>query len=559
MNTVFPVLGSLVLMALGYRFYSKYLAQKIYRLDDSNVTPSIAMEDGVDYVPTHRAIVFNHHFASIAGLSPILGPALAVIWGWFPTILWLVVGSVLMGAVHDMSSLVLSIRNEGRSIGQVANNLVGARARILFLMIIFFALALAMAVFVKVVSQLLQSSAENFQTYPGAVFPSGMLMIIALICGVLLRKKIIGLLPVSIIGTLLAFICIWIGTFLPIYVSYNTLLYGLLIYAFAASVLPVWILLQPRDFINAFALYIGMILLYLVVFMFQPHFVAPAINPNPDLPNMIPLLFVIVACGAISGFHSLVASGTTSKQISKETDARPIGYGAMLAEGALGIIAVVACTAGLNSEEQWLVYYQSWTSAQGLGANLSVFVQGSANLIGNLGIPVEFGATFIALVVVSFALTTLDSGTRILRYNVEEIADTFHLSFLKNRYGATLIAIAAIWYLAVSKWGTTLWVLFGTTNQLLAGLALLTATVYLVTNKRPSWVTSVPMVVMLIITFWALLLNLKSYIAKGEAPLIVVGAAIMLLSIGLIFEVILFFVKHHSGPKSTSAETEAVK
>ncbi|MBN2326393.1 MAG: carbon starvation protein A, partial [Candidatus Omnitrophica bacterium] len=544
-------------MALGYRFYSKYLAQKIYRLDDSHVTPSVAMEDGVDYVPTHRAIVFNHHFASIAGLSPILGPSLAVIWGWFPTILWLVVGSVLMGAVHDMSSLVLSLRNRGRSIGQVANNLVGNRARILFLLIIFFAITLAMAVFVKVVSQLLQSSADNFQTYPGAVFPSGMLMIIALACGVLLRKKVIGLLPVSIIGTFLTFLCIWIGTFLPIHISYETLLYSLLIYAFAASVLPVWMLLQPRDFINAFALYIGMILLYLSVFMFQPHFVAPAINVNPDLPSMIPLLFVVVACGAISGFHSLVASGTTSKQLSKETDARPVGYGAMLAEGALGVIAVVACTAGLNSKEQWLIHYQSWASAQGLGAKLSIFVQGAANLIANLGIPIEFAATFIALVVVSFALTTLDSGTRILRYNVEEISETFHLPFLKNRYLSSLIAVVAIGYLAVSKWGTTLWVLFGTTNQLLAGLALLTATVYLVANKRPSWATTVPMVVMLIITFWALLLNLKSYIAKGEAPLIIVGSAILLIAIGLIFEVILFFVKRGSGPKSMPAEAEA--
>ncbi len=557
MNSLIPVVASLVCLLLGYRFYSKYLAQKIFQLDDSKPTPAVTMEDGLDYLPTHKSIVFNHHFASIAGLSPMLGPALAVIWGWFPVVVWLVVGSILMGAVHDFSSLVLSIRNKGRSVGEVANNLLGKRARILFLLLIFFAVALAMGTFAKVIASLLQSEAEGFTTYPGATFPAAMLMIIAMTFGVLMRKKKVGLLMVSIVGTLLTLLCIWLGSYLPIPFTYTPLLYILLIYSFAASVLPVWLLLQPRDFINAFTLYIGMILMYVSIFIFQPTISAPAINTaSPDLPSMIPLLFVVVACGAISGFHSVVASGTTAKQLAKESDARPVAYGAMLAEGALGILAVIACTAAFSSNQEWLNHYASWNAASGLGPKLSVFVHGGGTFISWLGIPYEVSSTFVALVVVSFALTTLDSGTRILRYNVEEIGNAIHMPFLGNRYLSTSIAILAIGYLALSDIGKALWVLFGTTNQLLAGLVLLTATVYLVTMKRPSYVTAVPMVVMLILTIWALTKNLIQYISNGQNDLIIVGSAILLLAIALIVEVILFFIRHKSGGTPTAAETD---
>lgn len=629
MNSIYPMSGALVLMVLAYRFYARYLAVRVFQLDDSRPTPAVILEDGIDYVPTPKPVVFNHHFASIAGLSPILGPAVAVIWGWVPAMIWIVFGAILMGATHDIAALVLSIRNKGRSVGVVAHNLLGIRARILFLLIIFFAVALAMGAFTKVVALLLQKEATGFKTYPEAVFPAGMLMVIAMVCGVMMRRGILGLLPVSIIGTLLTFVCIWIGAFNPILISFQALIYILLVYVFAASVLPVWFLLQPRDFINAFTLYIGMILLYAAVFYFQPAIVAPAINPNPSLPNMIPLLFVVVACGAISGFHSVVASGTTGKQLAKESDARAVGYGAMLAESALGVIAVITCTAGLSSSQEWAAHYESWDKAGSLGAQLSVFVQGAANFISWLGVPLELAATFVSLVVVSFALTTLDTGTRILRYNVEEIGETFDdvtqglrarmettrqlflstvpyalwfvlwlgvpiyyglfkmlwpgvipcpwdivlavsiafvipfqiafiiaflvvfiipvsIVLLKNRFFSTAAAIGAIWYLAVSNMGTQLWVLFGTTNQLLAGLVLLTATVYLIANRRPSWVTAIPMLVMLVITLWAMTMNLSDYIDRGNTNLIVVGGCILALAIGLIFEAVIFFSNRRS-------------
>jgi carbon starvation protein len=557
MNSLIPVIVSFVCLLLGYRFYSKYLAQKIFCLDDSSPTPAVTMEDGLDYVPTHKAIVFNHHFASIAGLSPMLGPALAVIWGWFPVIAWLIIGSILMGAVHDLAALVLSIRNQGRSVGEVANNLLGKRARILFLLIIFFAVALAMGTFAKVIASLLQFEAEGFQTYPAASFPAAMLMVIAMVFGVLLRKKKVGLLMVSIMGTALTFLCIWLGTKFTIPLTYTPLIYLLLIYSFAASVLPVWLLLQPRDFINAFTLYIGMFVMYIAIFVFQPTITAPAINTtSQNLPHMIPLLFVVVACGAISGFHSVVASGTTAKQLAKESDARAVGYGAMLAEGALGVVAVIACTAAFSSSEEWFTHYASWNAASGLGATLSVFVHGGGTFISWLGVPYHISSTFVALVVVSFALTTLDSGTRILRYNIEELGNALHIPIIKNRFLSTSIAIVAIWYLATSSMGKSLWVLFGTTNQLLAGLVLLTATVYLVMNKKPTYVTAVPMVIMLVLTIWALSKNLIQYIAEGHRELIVVGSAILLLAIGLIVEVILFFIRHRSGGTPTAETSE---
>ncbi|MBD3265519.1 carbon starvation protein A [bacterium] len=556
MNALVPIIISFILMFLGYRFYSKYIADKVLCINDETPTPAVTYEDGMDYLPTHKSIVFNHHFASIAGLSPILGPALAVIWGWVPVVAWLVIGSILLGAVHDFCALVLSVRNKGKSIGEVADSVIGKRAKVLFLLIMFFAIALAMGAFTKVVASLLQHGADiGFKTYPAASFPAGMLMIIAMICGVLMRKKILGLLPVSIIGTFLTFVCIWLGQYIPIYIRYDIWIYILLVYAFIASVLPVWLLLQPRDFINAFALYIGMILMYSAAIAFSPKIVAPAINPNPTLPSMIPLLFITVACGAISGFHSLVASGTTAKQLAKESDARPVGYGAMLAEGALGIIAVMACCAGFATQEEWLTHYADWGAAKGLGPKLSVFVQGAANFVSWLGIPLELALTFVALIVVSFALTTLDSGTRILRYNTEELMDTFHLSFLKNRFLSSAVAIAAIWFLATQPIGKDLWLLFGTTNQLLAGLVLLTATVYLISNKRNSLVTAIPMLAMLAITLWALLLNLGSYISDERTTLIVVSSLILLIALGIVIEVILFFSKRNKqGPIEQDAQ-----
>ncbi len=573
MNALYPTILAFVCMFLGYRFYSKYIAEKVFILNDKNKTPAVTMQDGMDYVPTRRLVLFSHHFASIAGLSPIVGPAVAVIWGWFPAILWLVFGAVLMGAVHDFAALVISIRNKGRSIGDVCETLIGKRARIWFLFIIYIALALAMGAFTSIVGNLLQMESESvgFQTYPGAALPAVMLMIIAMIFGVLLRKKMITLLPVSIIGLGLTLIFIWLGTYFPINFSLNFWLYALLAYALSASVLPVWLLLQPRDYINTLSLYLGLIGLYLTVIFFAPTIVAPAVNSNSEIPSMFPLLFVTIACGAVSGFHSVVSSGTTAKQIEKETDARSVGYGAMIAECALGVMAVLACTAGVESLGAWEGHYSGWKSG-GLYGSISFFVMGAGNFINQIGIPLDIAATFVALLIVSFALTTLDSGTRLLRYNLEEIGATFNIPYFNNRYISSTLAVLTIAFFAMSSFGKSLWILFGTVNQLLAALGLLAATVYLVRLQRNIWVTALPMVFMLSVTLTAMTLNLQTYTSGlftaleannsqeifTNTSLTLVGGIIYLLTIALIFEAIYFFFSFKPDiTKETLAEEPA--
>ncbi len=556
MNVLFPVIASFIAMFIGYRFYSKYLANHVFKLDDSNITPAVSMQDGIDYVPTRKSVVFSHHFASIAGLSPIVGPAIAVIWGWLPAVIWLVLGAVIMGAVHDFSALVVSIRHQGRSIGDVCQQLIGKRARILFLFIIYIALALAMGAFTSIVANLLQAQSDSFQTYPEASLPAILLMVVALIFGVLMRKNLIGLLSVSIIGIILTFIFIWLGTLFPIKLDMMTWVYLLLGYALTASVLPVWLLLQPRDFINTLSLYIGLGLLYFCVFAFAPTFSAPAINHGAEnLPNMFPLLFVTIACGAVSGFHSVVSSGTTAKQLEKETDARTVGYGGMIAECCLGLIAVVACCAGVSAAD-WNEHYGAWSQG-GLYGSITFFVMGGANFITKLGVPYELASTFVALLIVSFALTTLDSGTRLLRYNLEEIGATFGVPGLNNRFLSSFLAVVTVWYFATSAFGSNLWILFGTVNQLLAGLGLLVGTVYLLRLGRNIWVTALPMIFMLIVTLYAMTINMQGYIAQGQRDRIIVGGVIMALAIGLILETIYFFYKWYSGTvKIDNSSTE---
>ena len=544
MNTLIPLFGAFLCLFVGYRFYSNYLVKKVFCLDDEQKTPAHTQRDGIDYEPARTSVLFSHHFASIAGLSPIVGPAIAVVYGWLPAILWLLVGAILMGAVHDMSALVISMRNQGRSIGDVCEQLIGKRARILFLLMIYIALALAMGAFTAIVANLLQMpSAElSFSPYPEASLPAVGLIFLAMVFGILMRKKLIGLKTVSVLGLGLSLFLIYLGAHFSIQLNLAYWEYTLLGYAFIASILPVWLLLQPRDFINTLSLYLGLFVLFFSIVLSAPSFTAPAINTNADLSLIFPLLFVTIACGAVSGFHNVVSSGTTAKQISCESDARPVGYGAMLLECLLGIAAVIACTAGLQSSEMWYAHYGS-ESGGTLYGSIAFFVQGSANLMASLGVPEAIGSTFVALLIVSFALTTLDSGTRILRYNVEELAKTFALPVLANRYISSALAVGTIAFFALSEFGKTVWILFGTVNQLLAALGLLAATVYLVRLQRNFWVTAIPMVFMMIITITAMTQNLQSYYEQGSMQLLIVGGFISFLVVGLILESLLFFFR----------------
>jgi carbon starvation protein len=552
MTPALAALIAFILYGLGYLVYSRYLAQRVFQLDDRNITPAHTMTDGVDYVPTRPQVLFGHHFASITGLAPMLGPAVAVIWGWLPAFLWVVGGAIFVGCVHDFSALVISIRHKGYSVGEVAASVISKRARTLFHLIIFFGVALAMGVFVFVIAQLLSIElAPGHPGYPQAALPSGLLMVVAMIAGVLLYKKGFPLMPVAIAGFIIELFSIWLGMKFPTigldpasWPIADTWIWVLLFYAFAASVMPVWALLQSRDFLNSLLLYLGVGLAYIGLFFTNPEFVAPAVVAHPEgAPSIFPFVFIVIACGAASGFHGLVSSGTTAKQLDRESHARPIGYGAMVFESLLGLLATLACTAGFASPEIWHSHYGSWAAVQGLASKIDAFIQGTTLFVSGLGIPADLAAALIAMVVVSFALTTLDSATRLLRFNIEEIAATFHIPVVSNRYLSSLLACAAIAFFAFYDVGgkpaaLALWALFGTTNQLLAGLTLTLATLYLKHRRLPYWPTGIPAVFMMISTIsamWANLMRFRS--GPGADPrLFAIGSILLALGVWLLVE-----------------------
>jgi len=532
----------LCLYVLFFRFYAKgFLAKKVFELDDDFATPAHTMRDDVDYIPTNKYVLFGHHFASIAGLAPMLGPAIAVIWGWVPALCWVVFGTLLVGAVHDFSALVLSIRHKGQSVGSIAHDVISPRTRLLFLLVIFFLVALAMGVFVLVISGLFAApDAANIPAtaHPEAVFPTYSLMLIAMVIGFLVYKKNMPLWPMIGVGFVLMLITTRIGLDMPITgFTAGDWTWSLLIYAFIASVLPVWLLLQPRDFLNSLLLYLALFAMLAGFFILSPDWVAPAINPHPvGAPPMMPFLFIVIACGAVSGFHGLVASGTTSKQLNRESDAPFVGYVGMVGESLLALLAVLATTAGaFATRADWESFYGSWDKAAGLHQKLGVFIQGNANFIHQLGIPLDYAAAFISVVVVGFAMTSVDTGARLLRFNLEEIGHAIGVKALGNRYVATTLAVAAIGFFAFFKMdgkpaGLFLWTLFGTTNQILAGLTLLTVTIYLYRKRKPILYTLLPMLLVLGATISGMVMGIVKAIGKEQWTVAAVGVVIFILA-----------------------------
>ncbi len=548
-----PVVATLLCFALyllGYQLYAKRLGKRVFQLDPDRATPAHELTDGIDYVPTNKYVLFGHHYASIAGLSPMLGPAIAVIWGWLPALLWVVFGTLLIGAVHDLSALVVSMRARGMSIGKVAEDIIGARAKTLFHILIFFLIALAMGVFVNVCATLLST-----QYNPEAAYPSATLMILAIGMGWLIYRKNQPILPITIVAFTITLFSVWAGTKLPL-IELNLGQWSviLLVYSFAASVLPVWLLLQPRDFINSLLLYLGLLAIFTGFFLLEPAFAAPAIQASPEgAPPLFPFVFIVIACGAISGFHGLVSSGTTAKQINRETDAPFIGYGGMIGESLLGLVAVLACTAGFQSPELWQAHYQSWSLAQGLGPNMQAFIDGSATFLAQLGVDTGIGRAFVALVAISFALTTLDSATRLLRFNISEMGETLKTPVLQNRYVASTLAVFTIGFFAFYRIGgqpagLALWQLFGTTNQIMGALTLLAVTLYLMQRGRNFWYTAIPMVFMLLTTLTAMIIKLRDFWQLGTYLLLGVGGVILLLAIWLSVEGILRVAKRGRMP-----------
>ncbi len=592
---------------VAYHTYGRWLGGKIFRLSAKAVCPSERLKDGVDYVPTSKGVVFGHHFTSIAGTGPIVGPAIAIMWGWVPALLWVVLGSIFIGAVHDFGSLVVSMRNSGQTVGDIAGRVMNRRVRLLFLFILFMALTIVLAIFGLVI-------AAVFKQYPAAIFPCLIQIPIAVAIGMMLHKKGANLLVPSIIALGVMYLTVIFGDvgFLG---AMNAAMAGwpiivwvliLLTYSYVASVLPVWLLLQPRDYINSLQLIsaLGLIVLGLFAAAFmggapmveggeRPELtmVAPAFEFSPEgAPFIFPFLFITIACGACSGFHCLVSSGTSSKQIKSEEDARFIGYGSMLTEGFLATLVILACAAGLGLGTEvggkllsgvgaWEARYSSWGAAGSLGAKVGAFVDGAANFLMAMGISKGISLALMGVLVASFAGTTLDTACRLQRYVVQELARTLGeftgakekegksvhaFAWLEDKHVATIFAVLLATVVAVAKapgqesWsfisagkgGLILWPLFGATNQLLAGLALMVISFYLWRRSKPVWFVVLPMIFMLIMPMYAMYLQVfrgtgggESWIEKGNWLVVSIGLATIALEIWMIVEAFLMWPK----------------
>ncbi len=541
MNSALLAVIGLSTFYLGYRFYSGWISNKIYETDPDLKVPAHELRDDVDFVPTNKHILFGHHFTSIAGAAPIVGPCVAAYWGWLPACLWIILGTVFMGAVHDFGALVVSVREKGRSIADVSSKIMSDNARIMFLLFVLMLVWLVLAVFAMVIADL-------FVVVPSAVLPINIEIILAIGVGWLIYKKGVDALIPSLVALLLLYFFIWVGTKTPL--SFESLgmsraeasttwVVLLFTYSAIASLLPVWFLLQPRDYINSHQLLVGLGLLYAGIFYARPLIEAPAVRLAVDhgAPSMIPLLFVTIACGAISGFHGLVASGTTSKQVNRVNDIRLIGYGGMLGEGTLALASMIAAVAGISlvaactlpSQGQvenlsWAVYYDSWAHASGNKA--SAFVLGGGALIQELGVPAELAKTLMAVLVISFAATTLDTATRIQRFVLSELGSAVNIKLLTNRYVATAVAVLPA--LALTLWnvndpstgaarqaGWVLWPIFGASNQMLAGLTLMVVTLYFWQLKRPILPVLIPMIFVMTATLVSIVIKTTEFFANN--------------------------------------------
>ncbi|MBN1407355.1 MAG: carbon starvation protein A [Calditrichaceae bacterium] len=577
METLALVVFSLAGYWLMYRIYGRFISNKIFALSEHNKVPSVEYEDGIDFVPTRKEIIFGHHFTSIAGTGPIVGPAIAIIWGWLPAILWVFIGSAIMGAVHDFGSLIISMRNQGKSISEFTSKYINARTRVFFFIIVFLAIWIVIAVFGLVIAII-------FHIYPTSVLAVWLQIPIAIYLGHLIYKrgKNVGLW--SIVAVTVMYLTIVLGSYFPIDMP---AVYGipatgiwtilLLIYAYIASVLPVTTLLQPRDFINAYQLIIAMVLLVLGVivssFSGKLEVVAPVVQLTPkEAPPMWPFLFVTIACGAISGFHSLVASGTSAKQVRSEKDSFFVGYGSMLVEGFLATLVIIAVAAGIGMGyvkdgqtlfgfQAWSTHYATWTAAAGLGSKIGAFANGAANMIATIGIPHHIGIVIMGVFVASFAGTTLDTATRIQRYVVSELAADLKINILTNRYLATAFVVITAAALAFASGADgagalTLWPMFGAVNQTLAALALIVITLYLKRQGGFKWmIAGFPALFMSVMTLWASILNQLEYSGKEDILLLIINAATIVIVLWIVVEGL---IKFFSGSEQTVQRNPSV-
>ena len=541
MNSVLILILGLVLMSLGYFVYARFISQKILSLDPNYKTPAHEFNDGVDFVPTNKYVLWGHHFTSVAGAAPFVGPAIAVIWGWVPAFIWGVFRTSFFAGVHYMSAVWASVRNKGLSIGAVSGIVINKRARVLFSVVIFLLLLMVNAVFAVVIASMMIKT-------PSSVVPVWGALVVAFFIGQAIYRWKLSLPLVSLIGVAALYALIYIGPMVPIALPETMAglpanawwIIFLFAYAAIASLLPVWMLLQPRDYINGLQLFVGLFVLYISFLIVQPTIVAPAFNADvpAGTPPIMPLLFVTIACGAISGFHGLVSTGTSSKQLNKETDARFVGYFGAVGEGMLALAAILAATAGFATLVDWQTVYHAF--GQG---GVAAFITGGANVMHQgLGISPELSATMLTEMAALFAGTTMVTGVRLQRYIFQEWGEQYNIKVLQKGSVATIMAVGTCVLLAFGAGGLSgaggmvIWPLFGTTNQIMAGLTLLVVSVMLLKAGRRVWFTLIPMMFLLTMTVIALILQLKQFYDAGNWLLIIMDLVILACSIMVILE-----------------------
>jgi len=528
MNGIELIIIAFILFLFAYKFYGGFIS-KILEVNNSRETPSHTMNDGVDYCPAKAPVLLGHHFASIAGAGPIVGPVIAAGFGWVPVYLWVLFGAVFIGGVHDYSSIIASVRHQSKSIGFIIQSYIGISGKKLFLFFSWATLILVIAVFTIIVS-------DTFTHIPSSATSSVLFILLAILFGVSIYKLNFNLITGTIIGVILLFLCIVAGNYYPIQLSKFYWQLILFVYIFAASVTPVWILLQPRDYLNSFFLYALMIGGFIGVFFAAPSINLPAFSTFSldKVGYLFPALFVTVACGAISGFHSLVGSGTTAKQLDKETDAKIVGYGGMLIEGLLAVLSLVAVASIVNKEFIDILINKGPVAAFSLG------VARFLNVIPFLNISVEAGQSFAALAVSAFALTSLDTATRLARFMFQEFFEMTDSSqkesLIQNRFIATGITVGIGAALTFSGQTMSIWPVFGSANQLLAALSLLALTAWVAYLKKGINFVMIPMLFMFAVTLTSLGMLAITNFNSAHYVLSAISLLLLLLAVSLGFK-----------------------
>ncbi|MBU1252117.1 MAG: carbon starvation protein A [Nanoarchaeota archaeon] len=526
MGSVWILLAALAWFFVGYRFYSRFIEKRL-KVSDKNKTPATSHKEDADYSPASKPFLIGHHFASIAGAGPIIGPILAILYfGWGPVVAWVLLGSVLIGAMHDYTSLMASVRNKGKSVSVIAKNYLSSKAGWVFGLMIWLTLVLVITVFSV-------SAADSIVDKPDLVIPLLTITVIAVVLGFGVKKYNWNYKYASIIAIILIFFSVWVGHNIPVSFGIEnpvllkniwvTVIFG---YALLASIAPVWILLRPRDYLSAIQMTLILVLGFVAILIARPAINAPIYISGSIFP-IWPILFITVACGAISGFHGLVSSGTTSKQLAKESHGRAIGYGGMLLEGLLAILVTIVAISGLS----WGIGEGTFQTALEKGW-IVLFSTGFGNIVGNV-IPfltVGIAGLLGAFMVNQFILTSVDTSTRLGRFIISESL----FPKLKNKFLTTMITLIPAWLLAITNSYETMWRLFGTSNQLIASITMISVSSYFVSRKIKVKFILIPALFVLATTLSALLyltFRTGGYFGEGKYALVAISMIMFVLGL----------------------------